>query len=283
MDCRLRAFIYQIASIIVFVLIIVNLLSAIMVPLEINIYKAFKELGRSTTLESDVKTTLWIIYFAIIAIVLFLIRLYFSMEIFDSHESYFHDYIEPLHPILRTLEWLIRLGIMVYLLFALAFGFNTVNDFLAKSIGLTFPEQKNGFISIRSFMFFLTIFFLFLIFWDIFLIAPQIRLKKFLRFFLRFFLPHLLGLFMWGALTYLFWSERTISRNPMPFAIFSTILIGFQIILVLWSLFIGRGKVHRFGLFGEGSLLREFCQHTWGKLRFILTSLKCSNPSHKKV
>jgi len=274
----LRGFIYQLASLVIFALIIWTLLAVILAPsLETSICGFYQEAGRKQTLESDTLVTLWIIRCATFVVVLFLVRLYLSMELFDSHYTYFHDFVQPLHPVFRTLEWLMRFIIMLYLLLSLHFGFDRMSGHIVSVVRFTYPEPMAAAKSLRSQAVCLTTFFLLLFLWDcVYIIATIWSTVPLRRFFVRFMLPHLTGLGTWGLIGFIFWSRKIIYYQPMVFAIVSTLTIGSQFLFVLWSLFVGSGGKTKYRLLGKGSLFKDFFGlHLWEKLVFLIQPVKC--------
>jgi hypothetical protein len=135
LDCRIRTIIYSFVALFVFGFIIFKFCQDVSNSLRSDIHKTYEKLYKPSKesdneeredllkcAESNTKWAYFSVTLTLIASVAFLIRLYFSMELFDGHELYYHRYIRPLR-YLRVPEWLLRLVIVAYLILGTEFGF----------------------------------------------------------------------------------------------------------------------------------------------------------------
>lgn len=213
------------------------------------------------------------IYFGSITIMLFIVRLNMSMELFDRQLEYYHEYLEKIHPLFRMTEWFCRLIVFLYILIGTHEGFLWLYNIMVRHVPskLTPMEPLIPYISATLGLVFL---FILLVVWDLVFIIARLFYKFDLwKFCWRFTFSHFSGIFVWSIITYVFCKKEMIIKDPMAFALFAFTLLAFQLGLVIKSLLLAEGTWYNF----NGSISQQYLSFLSKKIEFVSGATSCSN------
>ncbi len=98
------------------------------------------------------------------------------------------------------------------------------------------------------------------------------RQSLFRRVMKEILVPTGIGLAVWALLAALFWDEANLRKHLIPFALAVDLSIGLQFVFEFRALFSTDGK-HR-------SVIGEWCEETWTRLKFVFGPTRCEEPTH---
>jgi len=231
-DCEKRAIISDTASFIIFVLTIIVIVLALLPndnsTKELRVF--FQDQGFRRSMENEILFLRVSLICALVSLSFYFIRLSLSLQLFDRLPKYYHKYISPLPSYARPVEWFIRLLILLFLLLGLQLGFANIANIFKELFAYEVIPSAYKFFEVTLFVFVL---FSMFILWDIFyltmwLVSRNVRnVIRFKALFKNFITAHLLGLFTWGVLLYIFGSKNAYSvyQPWLAILLFSAIVI----------------------------------------------------------
>lgn len=268
--------------------------------------------GQSQLIKDKLTDNSEMIFFAkkcvIAMIVLMLFRLYISMELFDSHEYYYHKVIKHLTFFPRCVDWLIRFAIAIYIILLAKFNIDVISGFISKHIiclsinqKITSLEQTSLLIIYIAGLFFL------LLLWDVGIIVSTIFHKLCARLlnyasmeqmafvniikevFLSYITVHFLGLASLVLFLKSFSNKIAITTNAKLVAITCIAFSALNIVLVLNNLLCGykikitaknKWYIPKFEKVRVKPTMYLFLCHFNEKFKFIRLKSICKNTYH---
>jgi hypothetical protein len=295
-DCSLRSLVFPIAYFVVFSYAVVGVITFTAESLSAEAKEELREElrgvygdvknpdERDERIEGELR---WLVAVGVIVatmVVLLLIRLYLSMEVFDVHAHYFHRWLVRMPMALRVAELAIRLVIVIVLLWILKTTPEHWQTFLTKSLRFKFDDQVAGYCKLRNLMFVLALFFALHLLWDVVVAGtwcvyglfrwkvgpPKRQISPWLcarRWLVRFVPPHAMGLATCWVLGYALSSDFL--SKTIGYVVLALLLGALNVLWVLLdSVFgcsISRGDGLKF--FRDGWLLRQYKDHFRDKIR----------------